>query len=76
MCPGDNWKKIRILQQQDFFLTIESNITGWTSCVVEDRYLYSSEDQKVLYTEAKNLYELATSYRLPYNSAVWIGRKT
>ena len=48
-------------------LLIENNIRGGISSVVEDRYLKSDENKKILYIDANNLYGHSRSEPLPYD---------
>ena len=57
---------LQILQGEEIFLILEKIIRGGTSSVIEDRYVKSDENIKILYIDAKNLYGKGMSQPLPY----------
>ena len=50
---------------KDLLLLLENNIRGGISSVMNDRYIESDENTKLLYIDANNLYGWAMSQYLP-----------
>ena len=48
-------------------LLLKNNIRGGTSSVMEDRYIKSDDNKKILYADANNLYGHSMSEPLPYD---------
>ena len=48
-------------------LLLENNIRGGTSSVMDDRYVKSDVNKKILYIDANNLYGHSMSEPLPYD---------
>ena len=77
--PGYTWEcglrytgiNLQTLKDKDLFLTLENTIRGGKSSVMEDRYVKSNENKKILYIDATNLYGHSMSQMLPYDE---IGR--
>ena len=73
--PGYTWHcgmkltdiNLQTLQDKDMILLIESNIRGGISSVMEDRYVRSDENKKILYVDANNLYGHSMSQYLLYD---------
>ena len=53
--------KLQNIQDQELFLTMETNIRGSISSVMGDRLAQSTGNTKVLYVDANNLYGWAMS---------------
>ena len=65
--------KLQTLQDKDLFLLIENNIRGGISSVMGDRYV-KSDEKKILYVDANNLYGHSISQMLPYDEIeMWHG---
>ena len=58
---------LQTLQDKDMTLLLENNIRGGISSVVDDRYIQSDENKKILYIDAINLYGHSMSEPLPYD---------
>ena len=58
--------KLQTLQDKDLILLIENNIRGGTSSVMGNRYIKSDEN-KIIYAAATNLYGHSMSQFLPYD---------
>ena len=62
--PGYTWQcdvkytgtNLQTLQDKDMILLSKNNIRGGISSFMEDRYINSDENKKILYADAKNLY--------------------
>ena len=73
--PGYTWGcglkytdiKLQTLQDKDMILLLENNIRGGISSVMGDRYVCSTNEKKILYIDANNLYGWAMSQSLPYD---------
>ena len=73
--PGYTWQcglkytdvRLQTLQDKDMILFLENNIRGGISSVMGDRYVKSDVNQKILYTDANNLYGHSMSEPLPYD---------
>ena len=73
--PGYTWQcglkytgiNLQTLQDKDMILLIENNIGGGISSVMGDRYVKSSDNKKILYIDANNLYGRSMSQPLPYD---------
>ena len=73
--PGYTWQcglkyigiKIQTLQDKDMILLLENNIRGGISSVMGDRYVKSSDTEKILYIDANNLYGHSMSQPLPFD---------
>ena len=48
--------KLQTLQDKDMILLIENNIRGGISFVIGNRYVKISDNKKILYIDATNLY--------------------
>ena len=72
--PGYTWqcglkytgKDLQILQDKDMILLLEYFIGGGISSVMGDRYV-KSDEKKILYVDANNLYGHSMSEPLPYD---------
>ena len=73
--PGYTWQSglkytginLQTLQDKDMILLLENIIRGRRSSVMEDRYVKSNENIKILYKHANNLYGWAMSEYLPFD---------
>ena len=66
--------KLQTLQDKDPILLIENNIRGGISSIMDDRYVKSDENKKILYADANNLYGHSMSQFLPYDDIeLWHG---
>ena len=55
-------------------LLLENNIRRGISSILEDRYVKSGENKKILYIDAINLYGWAMSESLPHDEIeTWYG---
>ena len=62
--PGYTWEcglkytglNLKTLQDEDFVLTLESNIRGGISSVMGNRYVKSDDNERILNIDANNLY--------------------
>ena len=72
--PGYTWQcglkymgiNLQTLQDKDMILLLENNIRGGISSVMGDRYIQSDEN-KILYVDANNLYGHSMSQPLPFH---------
>ena len=72
--PGYTWQcgmkytdiKLQTLQDKDMILLLEQTIRGGIRFVMGDRY-NKSDEKKILYVDANNLYGWAMSEYLPYD---------
>ena len=80
--PGYTWQGVpkytannsQTLQDEDLILKLETKIRGGLSSVLGDKYVKSSENKKLLYIDANNLYGWARSQMLPYDeNELWPG---
>ena len=58
---------LQTLQDKYMIFLLENNIRGGISSVMGDRYVKSSDNKKILYKDANNLYGWAMSQPLPYD---------
>ena len=73
--PGYTWQcgmkysdfKLRSLQNKDLILTLENNIRGGISCIMDDRDVQSDENKEILYVDANSLDGWAKSEYFPYD---------
>ena len=73
--PGYTWHcglkytgiKLQTLQDKDMILLLENNIRGGISSVMDDRYIKSDKNKKILYIDANNLYGHSMSQFLPHD---------
>ena len=73
--PGYTWQcglkytgiNLQTLQGKDVILLLENNIRGGISSVMGDRYVKSTDNKKILYIDANNLYGHSMSEPLPYD---------
>ena len=59
--------KLQTLQDKDLILLLENNIRGGISSVMDDRYVKSDGNKKILYMDATNLYGHSMSQMLLYD---------
>ena len=80
--PGYTWEcglkytgiNLQTLQDKGLILTLENNIRGGISSVMDDRYVKSDESKKIIYMDATNLYGHSMSQPLPYDEIeMWHG---
>ena len=80
--PGYAWQcgfkyteiNLKTLQDKDLILTLESNLRGGKRSDMEDRYVKSDENKKMLYFDAINLYGHWMSQTVPYDEIqMWNG---
>ena len=66
--------KLQTLKDKDLILLIENNIRRGISSVMDDRYVKSDENKKILYKDATKLYGHSMSQMLPYDEIeLWHG---
>ena len=73
--PGYTWQcglrytgiNLQTLQDKDMIMLLENNIRGGISSVMGDRYVKSSDNKKILYIDASNLYGHSMSQPLPFD---------
>ena len=62
-----NDTKLQILQDKDMILLIENSIRERISSGMGDRFVFSDENQEILYIDATKLYGHSMSQPLPYD---------
>ena len=66
--------KLTNTSREDLILTIEKNIRGGISSVMGDSYVESSDNKKIIYMDATNLYGHSMIQPLPYDEIeMWHG---
>ena len=73
--PGYTWQcglkytdiKLQTLQNNELILSLKNKTLGGKSSVIDDRYLKSEENEKVLYIDAIDFNGWAMSESLPYD---------
>ena len=60
--------KLQTLQDKDMILLLENNIKGGIGSVMDEGYVQSDDNIKILYVDANNLYGWAISEYLPSDS--------
>ena len=80
--PGYIWQwllkytgiNLQPLQEKGLILTLENNIRGGISSVMDDRHKKSDENKKIIYMDATNLYGHSLIQPLPFDeSEMWHG---
>ena len=73
--PGYTWEcgvkytgiNLQTLQDRDLIVLVENIVRRGISSVMEERYVKSDENKKILYVDSNNLYGWAMSQYLPYD---------
>ena len=80
--PGFTWqcglknarKNLQTLQGNDLTLTFENNIRGGISSDMDDRYVKSDKNKKILYADSNISYGHSMSQPLPFDeNEMWHG---